>query len=104
MGIDEYRSPLTRRDVVLGLEHARRTEVPMERLGPELRARLSVDENDRHRGVCGAVFATHLNAVGKVVTVVAATGALGLPLILLESLVGREPPFMKDGKYPANKY
>jgi len=25
-------------------------------------------------------------------------------LILLESLVGREPPFMKDGKYPANKY
>jgi hypothetical protein len=25
-------------------------------------------------------------------------------LIMLESLVGREPPFMKDGKYPANKY
>ncbi|HUQ27473.1 MAG TPA: hypothetical protein VM051_02715 [Usitatibacter sp.] len=25
-------------------------------------------------------------------------------LILLESLVGREPPFMRDGKYPANKY
>ena len=25
-------------------------------------------------------------------------------LILLESLVGREPPFMKGGKYPANKY
>jgi hypothetical protein len=25
-------------------------------------------------------------------------------LILLESLVGREPPFMKDGQYPANKY
>jgi hypothetical protein len=25
-------------------------------------------------------------------------------LVLLESLVGREPPFMKDGKYPANKY
>jgi hypothetical protein len=25
-------------------------------------------------------------------------------LIMLEALVGREPPFMKDGKYPANKY
>ncbi|HET9576771.1 MAG TPA: hypothetical protein VFP44_03035 [Usitatibacter sp.] len=25
-------------------------------------------------------------------------------LILLESLVGREPPFMKDGRYPANRY
>jgi hypothetical protein len=25
-------------------------------------------------------------------------------LILLESLVGREPPFKNDGKYPANKY
>jgi len=25
-------------------------------------------------------------------------------LILLESLVGREPPFMKDGKYPAKQY
>jgi hypothetical protein len=25
-------------------------------------------------------------------------------LILLESLVGREPPFTKDGKYPLNKY
>lgn len=25
-------------------------------------------------------------------------------LVLLESLVGREPPFMKDGQYPANKY
>ena len=25
-------------------------------------------------------------------------------LVLLESLVGREPPFVKDGKYPANKY
>ena len=25
-------------------------------------------------------------------------------LVLLESLVGREPPFMKDGTYPANKY
>ena len=25
-------------------------------------------------------------------------------LIMLESLVGREPPFMKDGKYPANRY
>ena len=25
-------------------------------------------------------------------------------LIMLESLVGREPPFMKDGKYPANTY
>ena len=25
-------------------------------------------------------------------------------LVMLESLVGREPPFMKDGKYPANKY
>ena len=25
-------------------------------------------------------------------------------LILLESLVGREPPFVKDGTYPANKY
>jgi hypothetical protein len=25
-------------------------------------------------------------------------------LILLESLVGREPPFMKGGTYPANKY
>jgi len=25
-------------------------------------------------------------------------------LIMLESLVGREPPFMKDGKYPAGKY
>lgn len=25
-------------------------------------------------------------------------------LIMLESLVGREPPFMKDGTYPANKY
>lgn len=25
-------------------------------------------------------------------------------LILLESLVGREPPFMKGGQYPANKY
>ena len=25
-------------------------------------------------------------------------------LILLESLVGREPPFVKSGVYPANKY
>jgi hypothetical protein len=25
-------------------------------------------------------------------------------LILLESLCGREPPFVKDGQYPANKY
>lgn len=25
-------------------------------------------------------------------------------LVLLESLVGREPPFVKDGKYPLNKY
>jgi len=25
-------------------------------------------------------------------------------LVLLESLVGREPPFMKDGTYPAKKY
>ena len=25
-------------------------------------------------------------------------------LVLLESLVGREPPFMKGGTYPANKY
>ncbi|HYC35689.1 MAG TPA: hypothetical protein VEC19_04655 [Usitatibacter sp.] len=25
-------------------------------------------------------------------------------LVLLESLVGREPPFVKDGQYPANKY
>lgn len=25
-------------------------------------------------------------------------------LILLESLVGREPPFMRDGQYPAKKY
>jgi hypothetical protein len=25
-------------------------------------------------------------------------------LVMLESLVGREPPFMKDGNYPANKY
>lgn len=25
-------------------------------------------------------------------------------LILLEALVGREPPFMKGGQYPANKY
>jgi hypothetical protein len=25
-------------------------------------------------------------------------------LVMLESLVGREPPFTKDGKYPANKY
>ena len=25
-------------------------------------------------------------------------------LILLESLVGRQPPFMKDGRYPMNKY
>jgi len=25
-------------------------------------------------------------------------------LVMLEALVGREPPFMKDGKYPANKY
>ena len=25
-------------------------------------------------------------------------------LIMLESLVGREPPFMKDGQYPAKKY
>ena len=25
-------------------------------------------------------------------------------LILLESLVGREPPFMKGGRYPANRY
>lgn len=25
-------------------------------------------------------------------------------LIMLESLVGREPPFMKGGQYPANKY
>jgi hypothetical protein len=25
-------------------------------------------------------------------------------LIMLEALVGREPPFMKDGSYPANKY
>lgn len=25
-------------------------------------------------------------------------------LIMLEALTGREPPFMKDGKYPLNKY
>ncbi len=25
-------------------------------------------------------------------------------LVMLESLVGREPPFVKDGAYPANKY
>ena len=25
-------------------------------------------------------------------------------LILLESVVGRQPPFMKDGRYPLNKY
>jgi hypothetical protein len=25
-------------------------------------------------------------------------------LVMLEALVGREPPFMKGGKYPANKY
>ena len=25
-------------------------------------------------------------------------------LVMLEALVGREPPFMKDGKYPAGKY
>ena len=25
-------------------------------------------------------------------------------LVMLEALCGREPPFMKDGKYPANKY
>lgn len=25
-------------------------------------------------------------------------------LIMLEALVGRKPPFMKDGQYPANKY
>ena len=25
-------------------------------------------------------------------------------LVMLESLVGREPPFMQGGKYPANKY
>jgi hypothetical protein len=25
-------------------------------------------------------------------------------LIMLEKLVGREPPFVKDGNYPANKY
>jgi hypothetical protein len=25
-------------------------------------------------------------------------------LIMLEALVGREPPFMKDGKYPSGKY
>ena len=25
-------------------------------------------------------------------------------LVMLESLVGREPPFVKDGVYPANKY
>jgi hypothetical protein len=25
-------------------------------------------------------------------------------LIMLEVLCGREPPFMKDGTYPANKY
>jgi hypothetical protein len=25
-------------------------------------------------------------------------------LVMLEGLVGREPPFMKDGTYPANKY
>jgi hypothetical protein len=25
-------------------------------------------------------------------------------LILLESLVGRQPPFMKDGRYPLNRY
>jgi len=25
-------------------------------------------------------------------------------LVMLESLVGREPPFVKDGSYPANKY
>jgi hypothetical protein len=25
-------------------------------------------------------------------------------LVMLEALVGREPPFMKDGTYPANKY
>jgi hypothetical protein len=25
-------------------------------------------------------------------------------LIMLEALVGREPPFMKDGTYPAKKY
>lgn len=25
-------------------------------------------------------------------------------LVMLEALVGREPPFMKDGKYPQNRY
>ena len=25
-------------------------------------------------------------------------------LAMLEALVGREPPFMKDGKYPAKRY
>ena len=25
-------------------------------------------------------------------------------LVMLEALVGREPPFMKDGKYPLNRY
>ena len=25
-------------------------------------------------------------------------------LIMLEALVGREPPFVKSGSYPANKY
>jgi hypothetical protein len=25
-------------------------------------------------------------------------------LVMLEALVGREPPFMKGGSYPANKY
>jgi hypothetical protein len=25
-------------------------------------------------------------------------------LVMLEKLVGREPPFVKDGNYPANKY
>jgi hypothetical protein len=25
-------------------------------------------------------------------------------LVMLEALVGREPPFMKDGQYPANRY
>jgi hypothetical protein len=25
-------------------------------------------------------------------------------LIMLEALVGREPPFMKDGQYPAKRY
>ncbi len=37
-----------RRDVVLGLEHARRLEIPVERLGPELGSRLDVDELGTH--------------------------------------------------------